>query len=159
MPAGYQFRDIATMLHAVELDGLIVLTSGSRVALAALQHGVPGVCDTPAHLRPPPDDVDPATLSAFRQRTSLLEVEAVGAAAGMLGWVYSGILLESVVHELAVRSGDPRRADAIDRVGHLAVADVRGGRAQLGSARARRSAVPAGLPRYREDVRFHRSAA
>lgn len=49
VPAEYRYRDVTTMLDAVELDGLIVLTSGSHgdVALAALQRGLPVLTEKP----------------------------------------------------------------------------------------------------------------
>src|SRR5688500_6445883 len=44
-----RFEDVATMLERVELDGLIVLTSGSHgdVALASLERGLPVLCEKP----------------------------------------------------------------------------------------------------------------
>jgi myo-inositol 2-dehydrogenase/D-chiro-inositol 1-dehydrogenase len=49
VPLQYRYRDVETMLQAVELDGLIVLTSGSHaeVALTALQRRLPVLCEKP----------------------------------------------------------------------------------------------------------------
>jgi len=52
IPAQYRYRDVTAMLDAVELDGLIVLTSGSHgdVALAAMARGLPVMCEKPLAL-------------------------------------------------------------------------------------------------------------
>ena len=49
IPVGQRYPDVATMLRSVELDGLIVLTSGSHgdVASAALERGLPVLCEKP----------------------------------------------------------------------------------------------------------------
>ena len=49
IPAQHRYRDVTTMLDSVELDGLIVLTSGSHgdVALAALERGLPVLSEKP----------------------------------------------------------------------------------------------------------------
>ncbi len=221
------------MLESVELDGLIVLTSGSHgeVALAALERGLPVLCEKPlavtraeadrlaviegadhdgerlmlgymklfdpaveeavrvardpgqpmgalrtvevtvlhptsesqlahAHLLPPPDDIDAGALVLPRQASAELEAEALGPAAQELGRLYSGILLGSVVHELAVVRAVAGNPVAIDRV------DVWPDGAWPPSvAIAGRLADDARLsigwhflpdyPAYREDVRFH----
>lgn len=233
VPAQYRYRDVNTMLDAVELDGLIVLTSGSHgdVALAALERGLPVLCEKPlaatraeadrltavegaehdgerlmvgymklfdpaveeavrvardpagplgalravevsvlhpssesqlahAHLLPPPDDIDAATLARLHERSARLETDALGPAARVLGPLYGVILLGSVVHELAVVraiAGDPIAIDRVDTwpdgawppsvtiEGRLAS----GARLSIGW-----HFLPA-YPAYREDVRFH----
>ena len=70
-----------------------------------------------AHLLPPPDDIDATTLAGLRGRSSELDTEALGAAAPALGPLYSGILLGSVVHDLAVVraiAGDPTAIDHVE---------------------------------------------
>jgi predicted dehydrogenase len=233
VPVERRFDDLATMLESVELDGLMVLTSGSHgdVALAALERGLPVLCEKPlaftraeadrlaavegpdrdgqrlmvgymklfdpaveeavrvardgepamgalravdvtvlhpssesqlahAHLLPPPEDIPAATLDRLRQRSGELESEALGAAAPVLGRLYSGILLGSVVHELAVVravAGDPI---AIDRVESwpdgawppsVAIEGRLPGDARLSIGWHFLPDYPA----YREDVRFH----
>jgi predicted dehydrogenase len=56
-----------------------------------------------AHLLPSPSDIEPAAIAAIHDAGAALVVEAVGAAAAAdHGRLYAGILLASVVHELAV---------------------------------------------------------
>ena len=233
VPVEYRFGDVATMLDAVELDGLIVLTSGSHgdVALAALQRGLPVLCEKPlaatraeadrlaalegadhdgerlmvgymklfdpaveeavrvahdpagpmgalravdvtvlhpssesqlaqAHLLPPPDDIDPATLARLREQSGELEVEALGPAAATLGSLYSGILLGSIVHELAVVraiAGDPVAIDRVDTwpdgVWPPSVAVE--GRFEDGARLSIGWHFLPDYPAYREDLRFH----
>ena len=233
VPSERRFTDVAAMLDAVELDGLIVLTSGSHgdVAAAALERGLPVLSEKPlaltlaeadrlaalegadrdgerlmvgymklfdpaveeavrvardpaapmgalravevtvlhpssesqlahAHLLPPPDDIDPATLARFRERTGELETEALGPAAGALGRLYSGILLGSVVHELAVIravAGNPTGIDRVDTWPEGAWPPSVRIQGRL-AAEARFSIdwlfLP-DYPAYREDVRFH----
>ena len=52
VPAQDRYRDVTAMLDAVEVDALIVLTSGSHgdVALAALERGLPVLCEKPLAL-------------------------------------------------------------------------------------------------------------
>ena len=233
VPSERRFTDVVAMLDAVELDGLIVLTSGSHgdVAAAALERGLPVLSEKPlaltlaeadrlaalegadrdgerlmvgymklfdpaveeavrvardpaapmgalravevtvlhpssesqlahAHLLPPPDDIDPATLARFRERTGELETEALGPAAGALGRLYSGILLGSVVHELAVIravAGNPTGIDRVDTWPEGAWPPSVRIQGRL-AAEARFSIdwlfLP-DYPAYREDVRFH----
>src|SRR5688572_19726217 len=49
VPVGGRYPDVASMLESADLDGLIVLTSGSHgeVALAALERGLPVLCEKP----------------------------------------------------------------------------------------------------------------
>jgi predicted dehydrogenase len=233
VPSEYRFRDVATMLDAVELDGLIVLTSGSHgdVAGMALQHGLPVLCEKPlaltraeadrlaalegaahdgerlmvgymklfdpaveeavrvahdpagpmgalravevtvlhpssesqlahAHLLPPPDDVDPATLARLRERSGELEAEALGPAAGTLGRLYSGILLGSIVHELAVVRAIAANPTAIDRVdiwpdGAWPPSVAIQGRLSNDARLSIDWLFLPDYPAYREDVRFH----
>jgi myo-inositol 2-dehydrogenase/D-chiro-inositol 1-dehydrogenase len=233
VPAEHRFGDVASMLDAVELDGLIVLTSGSHgdVAATALEHGLPVLSEKPlalsrgeaqrlaalegaehdgerlmvgymklfdpaveeavrvdhdparpmgalrkvevtvlhpssesqlahAHLLPPPDDVDPATLARLRERSGELEADALGPAAATLGRLYSGILLGSIVHELAVVRAIAGNPTAIDRVDtwpegawppSVAVQGRLAGDANLSIDWLFLPDYPA----YREDVRFH----
>ena len=233
IPVGQRYRDVATMLESVELDGLIVLTSGSHgdVALAALERGLPVLCEKPlavtraeadrlaavegadhdgerlmlgymklfdpaveeavrvardpeqpmgalravevtvlhptsesqlahAHLLPPPDDIDSGALVLPRQASSELEAEALGPAAPELGRLYSGILLGSIVHELAVVRAIAGNPTAIDRVDvwpdgawppSVAIEGRLDGDARLSIGWHFLPAYPA----YREDVRFH----
>ena len=233
IPVQHRYRDVTTMLEGLELDGLVVLTSGSHgdVALAALERGLPVLSEKPlattraeadrlaavegrdhdgerlmvgymklfdpaveeavrvardpeaplgalravevtvlhpssesqlahAHLLPPPDDIDAATLAGLRGRSSELDAEALGAAAPSLGPLYSGILLGSVVHELAVVRAIASDPIAIDHV------ETWPGNAWPPSVGIEgRMANDARLtigwhflpdyPAYREDVRFH----
>lgn len=233
IPVGQRYGDVATMLASVELDGLIVLTSGSHgeVARSALERGLPVLCEKPlavtraeadrlaavegpdhdgerlmlgymklfdpaveeavrvardpaqpmgalrtvevtvlhptsesqlahAHLLPPPDDIDDGALVLPRQASADLEVAALGPAAAELGPLYSGILLGSIVHELAVVREIAGNPVAIDRV------DVWPDGAWPPSVAIEgRLADDARLsigwhflpdyPAYREDLRFH----
>jgi len=233
IPVGHRYRDVATMIESVELDGLIVLTSGSHgdVALAALERWLPVLCEKPlavtraeadrlaavegpdhdgerlmlgymklfdpaveeavrvardpeqpmgalravevtvlhptsesqlahAHLLPPPDDIGSAALVLPRQASSELEAEALGPAASELGRLYSGILLGSIVHELAVVRAIAGNPTAIDRVdvwpdGDWPPSVAIEGRLE-GDARLSIGwhFLP-DYPAYREDVRFH----
>ena len=233
VPVEHRYRDVTTMLDGVELDGLIVLTSGSHgdVALAALERGLPVLSEKPlattraeadrlaavegpdhdgerlmvgymklfdpaveeavrvardpdepmgalravevtvlhpsaesqlahAHLLPPPDDIDAATMAGLRQRSNELDSEALGAAASSLGPLYGGILLGSVVHELAVVraiAGDPIAIDHVETWPDGAWPPSVAIEGRLpGDAR-----ISIGwhflpdYPAYREDVRFH----
>lgn len=233
VPVQHRFRDVTVMLDDLELDGLIVLTSGSHgdVALAALERGLPVLSEKPlattraeadrlaavegpdhdserlmvgymklfdpaveeavrvahdpekpmgalravevtvlhpssesqlahAHLLPPPDDIDPATLTGLRQRSSDLDAEALGAAASSLGPLYSGILLGSIVHELAIVraiAGDPIAIDHAETWPEgawppsVAIEGRLPGDARLSIGWHFLPDYPA----YREDVRFH----
>ncbi len=223
-----------TMLDAVELDGLIVLTSGSHgdVAAAALQHGLPVLSEKPLALtraeaerlvalegadhdgerlmvgymklfdpaarggrprrprpgrahgrvargrgtRPPPVEREPARprppaaaawrhrsrrrSARLRERSNELEAEALGPAAATLGRLYSGILLGSIVHELAVVRAIAGNPTAIDRVDTWpdgawppSVA-IQGGFADGARLSIDWLLLP-DYPAYREDVRFH----
>ena len=55
-----------------------------------------------AHLLAPPTDLDPAVLAELRVASGRLLEAALGSAAGVLGPLYDGILLGSLVHELSV---------------------------------------------------------
>jgi myo-inositol 2-dehydrogenase/D-chiro-inositol 1-dehydrogenase len=233
VPAAHRYGDVTTMLDAVELDGLIVLTSGSHgeVCEAALRRGLPVLSEKPlavtraeadrlaalegpdhdgerlmvgymklydpaveeavrltsgpdaalgelravevtvlhptsesqlahAHLLPPPADIADATLVLPRQASSELETAAIGPAAPALGRLYSGILLGSVVHELAVVraiAGDPVAIDRVDVWPDGAWPPSVAIEGRLGEG-ARLSIgwhfLPE-YPAYREDVRFH----
>lgn len=233
VPAAQRYRDVKTMLESVELDGLIVLTSGSHgdVALAALERRLPVLCEKPlavtraeadrlaavegpdrdgerlmlgymklfdpaveeavrvardpdqpmgalravevtvlhpasesqlahAHLLPRPDDIDAATLAQLRERSSELDTVALGPAAPALGRLYSGILLGSIVHELAVVraiAGDPIAIDRVDTWPDGAWPPSVAIEGRLADE-ARLSIgwhFLADYPAYREDVRFH----
>lgn len=113
-----------------------------------------------AHLLPPPDDIDSATLALPRQSSSELEAHALGPAAPALGRLYSGILLGSVVHELAVVravAGDPVAIDRVDvwpdDAWPPSVA-IDGRLADEARLSIRWLFLPE-YPAYREDVRFH----
>ena len=233
VPAAHRYRDVAAMLAGVELDGLIVLTSGSHgdVALAALERGLPVLCEKPlaltlaeadrlaavegpehdgerlmvgymklfdpaveeavrvardpdgpmgllravevtvlhpssesqlahARLLPPPDDIDADTMTRLRAGSAQLDSDALGAAAPKLGRLYSGILLGSIVHELAVVravAGDPVAIDRVDTWPEDAWPPSVAVEGRLADG-ARLSIgwhfLPA-YPAYREDVRFH----
>ena len=233
VPVGQRYRDVATMLESVELDGLIVLTSGSHgeVALAALERGLPVLCEKPlavtraeadrlaavegpdhdgerlmlgymklfdpaveeavrvvrdpgqpmgalrtvevtvlhptsesqlahAHLLPPPDDIDTGALVLPRQASAELEVQALGPAAAQLGRLYSGILLGSVVHELAVVRAIAGNPVAIDRVdvwpdGAWPPSVAIQGRLDDDARLSIGWHFLPDYPAYREDVRFH----
>lgn len=65
----------------------------------------------------PADDVPPDVLSRLRAEDDTLAELALGPAAAELGRLYTGILLGSIVHQLAlVRTfaGDPLRIDHVD---------------------------------------------
>jgi myo-inositol 2-dehydrogenase / D-chiro-inositol 1-dehydrogenase len=233
VPPHSRYRDVTTMLDAVELDGLIVLTSGSHaeVALTALQRGLPVLCEKPlaatraeadrlaavegldhdgerlmvgymklfdpaveeavriardpespmgalravevtvlhptsesqlahAHLLPPPDDIDRSTIAALQERSARLETEALGPAAADLGRLYSGILLGSIVHDLAVVRAVAGDAVAIDRVdswpdGAWPPSVAVDGRLADGARLSIGWHFLPDYPAYREDVRFH----
>jgi myo-inositol 2-dehydrogenase / D-chiro-inositol 1-dehydrogenase len=233
IPVQHRYRDVTAMLEGVELDGLLVLTSGSHgdVALAALERGIPVLSEKPlattraeadrlaavegpdhdgerlmvgymklfdpaveeavrvaldpeaslgalravevtvlhpssesqlahAHLLPPPEDIDPATLAGLRARSSELDAEALGAAAPSLGPLYSGILLGSIVHELAVVraiAGDPIAIDHVDTWPQGAwppSVAIEGRLADDARLTIGWHFLP-DYPAYREDVRFH----
>jgi myo-inositol 2-dehydrogenase/D-chiro-inositol 1-dehydrogenase len=233
VPAAYRVGDVRAMLDGVELDGLIVLTSGSHgdVAAAALGAGLPVLCEKPlaatlaeadrlaalegadrdgerlmvgymklfdpaveeaariahdpgremgdlravevtvlhpssesqlahSHLLPPPDDVDAAVIARLRERSAELERDALGPAATTLGSLYSGILLGSIVHDLAVVravAGDPVAIDRVDTWPDGVWPPSVGVEGRLADG-ARLSIgwhfLPE-YPAYREDVRFH----
>jgi predicted dehydrogenase len=71
-----------------------------------------------AHLLPGPTDIDPAALTSLAREVDRAHLEALGAdAAAALGPLYSGVLLSSVVHDLAVLRalhGDPLAVDRVD---------------------------------------------
>jgi myo-inositol 2-dehydrogenase/D-chiro-inositol 1-dehydrogenase len=233
VPTQYRYRDVATMLDAVELDGLIVLTSGSHadVAEAALRRGLPVLCEKPlamtlaevdrlaaiegadhdgerlmigymklfdpaveeavriardpdrpmgalravevtvlhptsesqlafAHLLPPPDDIDEATMARLREGSARLETDALGPAGSTLGRLYSGILLGSIVHDLAVIRAVASDPVAIDRVetwpdGAWPPSVAVDGRLADGARLSIGWHFLPEYPAYREDVRFH----
>jgi predicted dehydrogenase len=95
-----------------------------------------------------------------RQASSELEAEALGPAAPELGRLYSGILLGSIVHELAVVRAIAGNPVAIDRVDvwpegawppSVAIEGRLDGDARLSIGWHFLPDYPA----YREDVRFH----
>src|SRR4051794_33983510 len=70
-----------------------------------------------ARLLPPPDDVPAAALGSIRAAADALAPTALGDAPLDLKRLYSGILLGSVVHELALIrrfAGDPTEIDDVD---------------------------------------------
>lgn len=233
VPAECRFGDVIAMLDGVELDGLVVLTSGSHgdVAAAALERGMSVLCEKPlaatraeadrlatlegpdqdgerlmlgymklfdpaveeavrvardpaqplgelravdvtvlhpssesqlahAHLLPPAADIDAGALALHRQNAIELETQAIGAAAPALGRLYSGILLGSVVHELAVVravAGDPVAIDRVDTWPDDAWPPSVAIEARLadGARFSIRWLFLPDYPAYREDVRFH----
>lgn len=233
VPTQYRYRDVETMLDAVELDGLIVLTSGSHadVAEAALRRRLPVLCEKPlamtlaeadrlaaiegadhdgerlmvgymklfdpaveeavriahdparpmgalravevtvlhptsesqlafAHLLPPPDDIDAATMARLREGSARLEADALGPAGSALGPLYSGILLGSVIHDLAVIRAVASDPMAIDRVetwpdGAWPPSVAIDGRLADGARLSIGWHFLPDYPAYREDVRFH----
>jgi predicted dehydrogenase len=71
-----------------------------------------------ARLLPPPGDVPAEVIANLRAADDRLRAVALGdEAASSIGPLYSGILLGSVVHDLAIIrafAGDPIRIDAVD---------------------------------------------
>ncbi|HUP54191.1 MAG TPA: Gfo/Idh/MocA family oxidoreductase [Methylomirabilota bacterium] len=113
-----------------------------------------------ARLLPPPDDIDPATLARLRERSSELEVHALGPAAATLGRLYGGILLGSIVHELAVVravAGDPAAMERVDTWpdGAWPPSVAVQGRLADGARLSIDWLFLPEYPAYREDVRFH----
>ena len=110
-------------------------------------------------------DLPAALARDLEASSSALRADALGDAAGTLGWVYSDVLLGSLIHDLAVLRplvGDPRRISWArlwpERWGpeRLSVgfdADLAGD-AQLS---LRWHYLP-DYPRYRETVRIHTEA-
>ena len=116
-----------------------------------------------AHLRPPAGDVGDERMRAIRDAADALVVEAIGAdAAAAHGRLYGGILLGSLVHELAVIrtvTGDPRPLE----IDHVDVWPDGAWPPSVAIAGRLPSGVRVGLgwhyldryPAYREEVRFH----
>jgi predicted dehydrogenase len=70
-----------------------------------------------ARLLPPARDVPADLIAGLKAEDERLRLVALGAAAGSIGALYSGILLGSVVHDLAIIrafAGDPVGIDAVD---------------------------------------------
>jgi myo-inositol 2-dehydrogenase/D-chiro-inositol 1-dehydrogenase len=233
VPPQYRYRDVTTMLDAVEVDGLIVLTSGSHadVAMSAIERRLPVLCEKPlamtiaeadrlaategaghdgerlmlgymklfdpaveeavrtardpdapmgalravevtvlhpsdesqlahAHLLPRADDVDAPTMVRVRERATRLESDALGPAARALGPLYSGILLGSIVHDLAVVravAGDPVAIDRVDTwpEGSWPPSVAIDGRLANGARLSIGWHFLPDYPAYREDIRFH----
>lgn len=107
-------------------------------------------------------DLSSATSSDLEARSSALREKALGDAAGTLGWVYSEVLLGSLIHDLAVLRplvGDPLRISwarlwpdhwGPDRLSVGCDADL----ADDVQLSIRWHYLP-DYPRYRETVRIH----
>jgi predicted dehydrogenase len=116
-----------------------------------------------AHLRPPAGDVRPDQLRALRDAGDALVTQAIGAeAAADHGRVYGGILLGSLVHELAVIrtvTGDPNplAIDYVDVWPEAAWPPSVGiaGRLSTGTRVTLGWHFLDRYPAYREEVRFH----
>lgn len=70
-----------------------------------------------ARLLPPAGDVPADVIAGLEAEDDRLRSVALGAAAASIGALYSGILLGSVVHDLAIIrafAGDPVSIDAVD---------------------------------------------
>jgi myo-inositol 2-dehydrogenase / D-chiro-inositol 1-dehydrogenase len=70
-----------------------------------------------ARLLPPAGDVPAEVLGRLEAEDDRLRSVALGAAAASIGRLYSGILLGSIVHDLAIIrafAGDPVEIDAVD---------------------------------------------
>jgi myo-inositol 2-dehydrogenase/D-chiro-inositol 1-dehydrogenase len=70
-----------------------------------------------ARLLPPAGDVPADVIAGIKAEDDRLRLVALGAAAVTIGALYSGILLGSVVHDLAIIrafAGDPVGIDAVD---------------------------------------------
>lgn len=70
-----------------------------------------------ARLLPPAGDVPTEVIGALQAEDDRLRSVALGAAAESIGRLYSGILLGSIVHDLAIIrafAGDPVGIDAVD---------------------------------------------
>lgn len=114
-----------------------------------------------AHLLPPPTDVDQTLASAHVAATQASAIAALGpAAAAAFGELYMGVLLGSIVHDLAVlRSlvGDPV---AIDRAESWP-SDAYPPSVLVGGRFANGACLTIGwhylpeYPAYREEVRLH----
>jgi predicted dehydrogenase len=113
-----------------------------------------------AHLLPPPVDIDATTLAGLRGRSSELDTDALGPAAPALGPLYGGILLGSVVHDLAVVraiAGDPTVIDHVETWPDDAWPPslTIEGRLEDDARLSIRWHFLPDYPAYREDVRFH----
>jgi predicted dehydrogenase len=140
-------RELATAASTVRSVEVTVLhPSGS----SQLEH---------AALEGPPGDVPAATLEDLQDRAAELRAKALGPASGTLGRLYTGVLLGSVVHDLAVvraLAGDPERVEHADAWPDgawesVAVEAVCPGGIRLGL----RWHYLDGYPEYREEVRVH----
>jgi predicted dehydrogenase len=230
VPAKARFGSVDALLEGASIDGLLVLTSGSHgaVALAALERGIPVLCEKPlaytraeadalaaspnagqlllgymkvfdpavveaarisgdpasglgsirsievtvlhptseaqlgfAHLLSAPSHFQPGTTNPLEEATNELVRRAIGpAAADVLGRIYGGTLLSSIVHELSVIRAVAGGVVAIDRVDTWP-ADEFPGSVGLNGRLADGTRVTIGwhylenYPAYREDVRFH----
>lgn len=114
-----------------------------------------------AHLRPPPTDVADAVLAAHRRASDDACAAALGAeAAAAIGPLYSGILMGSIVHDLAVlRSlvGDPAAIDRAETwpTGEFPPSVGVAGRFANGARLTISWHFLPSYPAYREEVRLH----
>jgi myo-inositol 2-dehydrogenase / D-chiro-inositol 1-dehydrogenase len=118
-----------------------------------------------ARLLPPAGDVAADVIAALRSEDDRLGRIALGdAAAGTIGPLYSGILLGSVVHDLAIIrafAGDPVAIDAVDVWPDGAwppSVSVTGRLARGGRLSIRWHFLP-DYPAYREEVRVVREGS
>lgn len=114
-----------------------------------------------AHLLPPPTDVDAGVASAHTAATQAAAVDALGPdAAAAFGELYMGVLLGSIVHDLAVlRSlvGDPVAIDRTETWPSEAYPPSVGvaGRFANGARLTIGWHYLPDYPAYREEVRLH----
>lgn len=122
-------------------------------------HPPPGLQLAHARLLPPPTDVPESAIATIGAEAEALAETALGSAPGPLRRLYTGILLGSVVHELALIRGfhgDPTAIDDVDTWpdGSWPPSVAISGLLPAGARFAIRWHYLEGYPAYREEVRL-----
>jgi predicted dehydrogenase len=134
-----------------------------RAVEMTVLHSRPGSQLEHAHVLPQAHDVPAEVLAALRADSEQLAGEALGPAAVDLGRLYTGILLGSIVHQLAllrVFAGDPLQIDHVD----VWPEDQWPPSVAIDALLARDTRVSIrwhyldGFPAHREEVRLHHEA-